>query len=429
MKARAFFLLIAGLFFSAAAEPFSVRFESDSRLDRNIFSSPQIEADDFARAALLASGASQEQSDFCMEKFSSLWKELEPRLENSSSDEEKADKILFFIYEKLLSKYNFYQTRIDVALQDGVYNCVSSLIIFMHFCKKAGILVCAEECPRHAFCAIFFDGKKIDVETTNPYGVNPGKRRGEDLGNGKSRYITVPAKDYAGRRQVDDRRVIAMVYNNRIVQLQKQKKNGQTIGLALDAYEVQGRSDYARESLELCVLNAASDLSSQKNDQEAIELLQAAQEKFGESQRLQKRIQDCRHNLVLYKIQGFSFLEGQAALESQKEGLRPQDYQELKEYLYLFNGQKASKKNDWEGALQTIQEGLEELPQSKKLLSHKNILLQNLAIDCHNAAADLFNAGKKEEALEKIQEGLKKFPGNKILLSDLKKIQAAMGSN
>lgn len=426
MKRRTLIFCAAlALFGQAFCGPLEIRFEADKRLDSSIFEAREISAEPFARAALLAGGSSEKEIEERMEELDSLWEKLDARLEPIAGAEERADAILFFIHEEILSKYNFYQTRVDEALESGVYNCVSSAILFWYFAKRAAIPVCACETPRHAFCMIFDENGGIDVETTNPYGVNPGKKRGQDLGGGKKQWITVPAKDYAGRRQVDDRRVIGMVYNNLIVQLQKKKQNAQSVGLAVDAYEVQGRSNASRNDLEICVLNAAGDLSAAGKEEEALELVLKARETFGPSPNWEKRLKVSRHNLALANVNRLPFEEALEAVDKDRESLGEESFAELKEYAYLLNEQKLSKKSDWPGALKIIKMGLEEFPKSQKLLRHQSILMQNYAIDFHNEAADLYNAGKTEEAVAAVRRGLEAVPGNKILLGDLEKMSRA----
>jgi len=423
MKARILFAALFAAFITfPAAQAFEVRLEPDPRLDQSVFVAAEIPAEPFIRAAILASGADSESVDKNAARLESLWRELSSDMGESESVEERAGKILFFIYEKLLSKYDFYQTRVDLAIESGVYNCVSSAIIFMYFCKAAGIPVVANETPRHAFCSIFQDGKAVDVETTNPYGVNPGKKRGQNLSNGRTQYITVPAKDYSGRHQVDDRRAVGMIYCNRISALQKKKRDDQTVGLAVDAYEVQGHSPVSRSELDICVGNASNILTKAEREGEAIAFLKKAEEIFGPSQNWTKRIATNYYNLTLGKIKKDPLGEGLSSLEENKESLSKKDFDDLKEYAYLTAAQLAANKRDWRSAIKTALSGLAELPQSKRLQNNKNVYEQNAAIDFHNEAADLFNSGDKAAALQKIKQGLEELPGNKILLNDLSKM-------
>lgn len=396
--------------------------EPDPRLDSSVFGAAEIPAEPFVRASLLASGADSAAIEQCAERLENLWQEVLPQANEFDGVEERADALLFFVCQKILSKYDFYQTRVDLAMESGVYNCVSSAVLFMYFCKRAGIPVIANESPRHAFCTIFDGPNKIDVETTNPYGVNPGKRRNETLGSGKTKWITVPAKDYAGRHQIDDRRLIGIIYGNRISQLQRKKRDDQTVGLAVDAYEVQGRSPAARNDLDSCVANASAALARAGKEEEAIALLKNAEEIFGPSDLWTNRISTNYYNLVLGTINNRPFGEALAQVEANKDNLSQKDYAELKEYAYLTGAQEWAKKMDWRAAIRIAQEGLAAIPQSKRLMNNKNVYAQNLAVDFHNEAVDLFNAGKKDEAAAKIRAGLAEVPENKILLNDLNKM-------
>ena len=151
----------------------------------------------------------------------------------------------------------------------------------------------------------------------------------------------------------------------------------------------------------------------------SISLLEEAQERFGPSEYWTRRLQNFRHNLVLEKVKSLPLEEGLAETDKNKALLTEKDWAELKEYAWLLGAQKAGEKMDWPLAVQIAERGLKDFPQSKKLLNCKNIFTNNYAADFHNAAADLFNSGKKGEAVEKIKEGLKVLPQNKILLSDL----------
>ena len=242
------------------------------------------------------------------------------------------------------------------------------------------------------------------------------------LGGGKSQWITVPAKNYSGRRQVDDRRTVAMVYNNRISQLQRKKQDAQTVGLAVDAYELQGHSAVSRNDLELCVGNVSALLTREGREEEAVAFLRKAQEAFGSCDSWTKKISNNYYNWALKKIKTEGLEESWAFLDENKENFSQKDFAELKEAACLTAAASAAGKRDWKAAIAIVDQGLKELGQSKRLQNSKSAYQQNVAIDFHNAAADLFNAGKKDEALEKIKEGLAEMPDNKILLNDLSKM-------
>ncbi len=112
-----------------------------------------------------------EEWNSCVQKFLSLEHKILAAVKNLSASE-AAEKILFALYEDLLVQYCDQQTKINVAFTNGTYNCVSSSVIYYALAKSAGIDVAGVKTPTHAFCSLRADGKRIDVETTNPYGFN-----------------------------------------------------------------------------------------------------------------------------------------------------------------------------------------------------------------------------------------------------------------
>ena len=160
-------------------------------------------------------------------------------------------------------------------------------------------------------------------------------------------------------------------------------------------------------------------------EEDAIAFLKKAEEIFGPSQNWTKRMSTNYYNMILGKIKSVSYLDGLACLEENKDWLSKKDCDELKEYAYATGAQTAANKHDWRAAIAIADQGLKELPQNRRLQNNKNAYTQNIAIDYHNAAADLFNSGDKEAAIQKVKQGLEEIPGSKILLSDLEKMSRA----
>lgn len=404
----------------------------------NVFkSSPDVnlnlplvaDAEEFARAALTASGCGAEETEALLEQLESLSAEIIPKLKKKAGDEENCEKILSFIYEKILSKYSLYQTLFDQAMTSGVYNCVSSALIFMYFAKRAGISLTAVETPKHAFCTVYTvypsdsAGKKFDVETTNPYGVNPGKKRSQNLGNGAKAYITVPAKNYGGRHDVDDRRAVALIYENRIAELQRQKNDADTVQLAVDAAAIQQNSSLSLDTLSQCVVNYAVNLSRHSREREGIELVNAAVRQFGGHKRYSEYLTSTWHNLVLAKIKSSSMQSALLEVEAQKENLLPRDYLDLKEFAYTWNAQKAAADHNWKAAIEIDDAGLAALGENKNIVRQKNSYVHNYAVDFYNEAARLYNAGNKAAAHSLIRKGLEELPDNKMLLQALNQMK------
>lgn len=166
--------------------------------------------------SLRFSGCSENSLEWqnCVEKYNSLQSKILDSVFQNLSESEKAQKILSIMYENLLVQYREKQTRLDVMFQNGTYNCVSSSLLYMALAKSAGLSVVGVKTPSHAFCSVFIDGEKIDVETTNPLGFNPGRTQILEKNGNSTRYAVIPKKNYSNRRDVSIKTFISLVGAN-----------------------------------------------------------------------------------------------------------------------------------------------------------------------------------------------------------------------
>ena len=76
------------------------------------------------------------------------------------TEEERGRAILKYLYSEYLKSYSLNQTKIDAALDTGLYNCVSSALLYMAAAKAAGLDVRGQRTTQHAFCSIYVPGIK-----------------------------------------------------------------------------------------------------------------------------------------------------------------------------------------------------------------------------------------------------------------------------
>ena len=169
-------------------------------------------ADEIFKLALLFSQCplDSELGIKCLEKFETIKTDVTSASFMELQEKERGREILKYLYQNYLKKYNLDQTRVDVALETGYYNCVSSGILYLAVAKAAGLDVRGQRTTQHAFCSVYVpsetDGKaiKIDVETTNPYGFNPGTKETIENQENIKKYYVVPKKFYSNRSEVSD---------------------------------------------------------------------------------------------------------------------------------------------------------------------------------------------------------------------------------
>lgn len=462
--------IIAVVFFSilfSTSKLFTqdIRFTPDERISEEACITEIMEPTLFIQTALIASGASSEDIPNYLNTLQNLSVELHKNLseQNEVTDEQKAEYVLTFLYEKVFSKYITLQTRINTALDDGTYNCVSSTILYMYFAKTIGIPVIAVSTPIHAFCTIAVGGKNIDVETTNPYGFAPGVKKNLSNDESKSkRWAVIPARNYNNRINVDDRRIICAIYSNRIADAQRDKKDADTIGLAFDAYRLQNYSDNAKTNVINCICNTATSLSDKKDYQDALDLLIQGETLLGKAQNFEdnkdyavgkmieplvknnnfdeasekleenkKYLSDKNYtnyfrvvhfNRLNYSIDNNSFEESYKQIKNYESLLSKKDYSTLLSYCYSSEAHRVSENDNYLAAADLLENALNELPNDSGLKTQYNAYLRNYASSVHNKAVRYVNSGDYKTARQIILDGLKNYANSTLLQNDLKRL-------
>ncbi len=128
---------------------------------------------------------------------------------------EFAEKLLEILHENVFRQYVFNADRLSAVIA-GDFNCVSSSIMYSIFLTKYGFSHNPVQTIDHAFIKINFpDGEMIDVETTNMYGFDPGKKKDVLDEFGKTTGFTyVPQKNYADRKDITRKALLLDVYHN-----------------------------------------------------------------------------------------------------------------------------------------------------------------------------------------------------------------------
>ncbi len=128
-------------------------------------------------ASLGFSGASEAAAGSAKDRLSGLLVKFRGEVADLSDQAVLAERALTFLHKNLFTSYSVVQTRVDTALETGVYNCVSSAVLYLILARSVGLSVGGVRTSDHAFCSVLVNGQQIDVETTNPFGFNPGRKR------------------------------------------------------------------------------------------------------------------------------------------------------------------------------------------------------------------------------------------------------------
>jgi hypothetical protein len=138
---------------------------------------------DLLRLALIFSGLrTRQDATPLIKRYKTLSNDIQKQLQATKNIHEKGRKLLTLFHRRMLktpanlqtTQYQLNQTRIDVLLRQGTFNCLSSSIVFGLLAKQAGFQVTLALLPSHVFVELRHPQlrRTISVETTSPKGYD-----------------------------------------------------------------------------------------------------------------------------------------------------------------------------------------------------------------------------------------------------------------
>ena len=414
------------------------------------------------------------------EIFSSVCSLIDSRDFKALDEEEKGKRILDIIYKKILTRYEENQTRLDTALETGVYNCVSASLIYMMGAKYAGLEVRGQKTPVHAFCTVYLsDGRKIDVETTNPFGFDPGKKEIVSESDEYTEYYFVPKMKYRNRIEVSDKVFTGLVCGNLCSDYLKSGDYGKAVPLAAFRYlllknenpSAPGVAD-GRRDFDIVCGNFMGDYGTGNNLLNCVLWLKQVVDYYGTSDYMENIFNTCVYNMLISFTNAEKPVEAREALIQYKDYISKKQYSELDDIVFeseiqdfyfkqdpetFINYSHALKEQDksmskakkemvnlleencWIMILNDYgnsgdflngwyrsKDALEYLPASSKLKTMNRNFKSNAAIVIHNEFVDDVNGGFYENAYALLEKGLEIFPDNSTLKDDMRALKKAM---
>jgi len=370
-----------------------------------------LELGTFIRTALVFSGVPGEQLAEPEARIREHITELGEQLREVTDPREQAEAALAYMHEELLRRYDERQTGVDVLLGRGSYNCVSSGVVYAVFLKALGLRVWGVRTSDHAFCRVQAGERAFDVETTSPFGFDPGTRKEfTDNFGGVTGYSYVPPSNYRDRRDIGEKELLGLILFNRTAFASDRRDYLGAVPPAVDAYALL-RDEESRERLITSLLNLASWYGMSGRFTEALEFLDRAAERH-ENDRLDALHGDLTHNWVVSQIQKGNFSEAEQLLDTQRAGgrLKEKEWKELTVYLYQVRAQKSAP-GDYGEAARLILEGLNKVGSDQGLSKSYEVYI-------HNSVVTLVRNELYEDALAVLEEALLQLPASGVLLKD-----------
>lgn len=322
-------------------------------------------------------------------------------LENSAKEQfaflpqmEAADKLLHFIHSSLLKKYREGCTRLNETLLTGNYNCVTASVLYFALARSLGLTVYGQETSIHAFCSVLIDGQKIDVETTNPYGFNPGVKKVVEQTENPQKIYGYSQKYYSNRREISDRAMATLTGKNIASDLNDKSDYETAIPLEISRLEFLRLTDdselkTAKNDLDTLTCNYALELSKNGNEEPALSFIDQVCQKYGTSQNLQKMYDNIAYNLAANLLNNRQEAPARKSFEQYRKNISP-----------------------------SMQTKIDTMITKQVLHTHE--------ITVHNQITPMFNNGDYKKVKEILEQALEKNPSSSLLKKDLQIVNKAL---
>ncbi len=397
----------------------------------------------------------------------------------------KAEAVFALMHQNFLRAYLERQTRLDVLLRTGYYNCVSSAVLYAIMGRSVGLDIRGVATRDHAFCLLRLGDTSIDVETTSPLGFDPGsKTEFHDAFGRVTGFAYVPPRNYADRTNLDPMELVSLILSNRIAEADAAGRFAESVGcsvdrLALLSYEASdaGSEVYAKARGELTerLLNFGTALARDGKEASALEWAAYVQGRFGQDPRWLDFCYSALNNLVVRDLRRRAYQDGRANL-SQWASLVSEDKRNLLETLLtdgeltaqvqaaqdsvawdsadtaiaqaqrdgrigapravelrvfgaLSEAQAAAKSGGYGEALQVLDRAISRIGPEGPLVSAQRVFRANRVAELHNGFAELFNQHRFDEAKTYILSALQEFPQEGRLQQDLDIVEKNIQKN
>jgi hypothetical protein len=109
------------------------------------------------------------------------------------------------------------------VLDTGLFNCVSSAVIYNILGSRLGLNLRAVEVPDHVFSVLYEGARHGDVETTTGAGFNPARDRFRvSRLLRETGFVYIPESHPEERREVGEAGLVAIIYYNHGVEEARQ---------------------------------------------------------------------------------------------------------------------------------------------------------------------------------------------------------------
>jgi len=416
-----------------------------------------LDTSGFVRASLIVSGVTQQGLDAYVRKIEKYLKDIESLKGTKQTDYELGESLLLYLHQRRLKRYASSQSSLQVVIDKGQFNCVSSAILYLIGARHLGLTVEMVRTKKHAFCRIKAAGEWIDVETTTKHGFDPGhtKEFFEEFET-LNKFAYAPSTKYKDRKSIGDMETLSLIVQSRLVE-EDSNNNPQILRLAVDWYLVN-KGESSNEQLAYASISYIDWLNRKKLHNDALSFIKYCKMRFGDGGRLRQTLSTMVRNQIIFLIDKKQLPEAENVLDENTSLLSSASKRTLAEYLLSKVAEDARRNLNYDTALsmttrllekghldksvsrnyfqylyskkaeqiarakgnfaayEFLKNAPEDVRKIPSINKNKEIYLQH---GVHNRFVESFKSGDLEKAEEILREGIAVCDGCETLKKDI----------
>jgi tetratricopeptide (TPR) repeat protein len=383
--------------------------------------SEPLSLDDLVDAALVFSGVSDSSLPTYRRKLLDLVAGFQQQAAGNVDPAALAARALAYLHTRLLRRYDVRQARVDVLLDSGIFNCVSSSVLYLVLARSVGLSVSGVRTTDHAFCTVSVGDATVDVETTNPYGYDPGSRKEFTDSFGRvTGFAYVPPSNYRDRTTIGERDLLSLILYDRVSFAIERGDHASALEPAVTGWALSGGT-LSRTTLVTALSNYAVWLGQSGRFTEAGSFLEEAELSNGTDPDLTRRRRELLHNQAVALIEAGDLDAAETVLTARPQAdiLDATDRRELLVWIIQLRADRSARRAEYTAAVSVITDGISRIGAEPQLLAAFEVYT-------HNAFAQLYNARRFEEAKTLLESALARYPASRVIRQDLDMVEKAL---
>ena len=314
----------------------------------------------FADACLIASGITDPAyRKKYVAQIDSIEADARKALAGAKTTREKGERLLKFLHAGPMAKgYESEQTNLQVVLESGTFNCVSSAVLYNIVGRRLGLSLVAMEVPGHVYSILCDGEKRMDVETTNAEGFDPKQAN------------KIKRRGGSNAREVGETGLAAIIAYNHGVKLANAKRHGEALLANLRSLGLDPVNPAAANNALANLTNWPMALAEAGKYEEALTTIGVCLSLTPKHAALANNHLVIWQNYAQTLAKDGKIGEALAVLRRAKTAVPTGEFEKQQAFLYVTPAEKHVEAGDWEEALKVYAAGLAKVdPNAKKTLT------------------------------------------------------------